>query len=186
MFTGSNRMKSILFASAIALLVAGTAAAQPLDDAPSAQLRYEMKFGGSEAPKNTSALRFAAGIARPISDDSTTLEDRRARSAATAPLVPLFDASYSFRSQESDLRLAGLSLIKRDSNPALDAAGERSWWQNNWGWVAVAGIAAAAVVAVTAIHSGNDYADNYTPPPDNNKCSGTASVELGNQCVHGP
>ena len=183
-------MKSILLASAISLLVIGSAAAQPLDIAPSAQLRYEMKFGGADPNANVRALRFAAGVMRPASDDAATMGDRIEKSATTAPLMTLLDTGYSFGSQKSDLHLVGFDLLHRDRNPALDAAREHGWWANNWGWVVIGGIAAVTIIAVTAIHEGtkddNRYSGGPTPDP-NNQCSGPVfSSNVGGTCHHVP
>lgn len=175
-------MKGILIA-VTTLLVAGSAAAQPLDYAPQAQLRYELKFGGAKTADNAQALRFAAGLARPTFDGASTLSERQAQLSSTAPLMSVVDTGYSFGSRQSDLHLAGIDLTKRNANPALDAAGERSWWSNNWGWVAVAGIAAVAVVAVTAIHDGTKNDSPPNGPNNNNQCPGPVSVQSGNTCT---
>ncbi len=177
-------MKAIRLAGAVLLLVMGSAAADPFDYSPSAQLRYEMKFGGPDAGANTQALRLAAGVARPASDGASTLEDRMIASASSAPLMSVIDTGYSFGSHETDLHLAGIDLTKRDANPALDARGERSWWSNNWGWVVVAGIAAVTIVAVTAIHDGTKNDNRYGGGGGStNQCPGPVSVQNGNTCT---
>ncbi|HZP12453.1 MAG TPA: hypothetical protein VFB36_08540 [Nevskiaceae bacterium] len=171
-------MKTILIACT-ALLVIGSAAAEPLDYAPSAQLRYEMKFGATESRANTQALRLAAGVSRPLADDAATPADRQAQAASTAPLISLLDTGYSFGSRQSELRVAGFDLMHREA-PALDATRERSWWSSNWGWVVVAGIAAVTIVAVTAIHEGTKDDNRYGDTPS---CPGPVSVQNGDNCT---
>jgi hypothetical protein len=169
----------IRWAGALALLVITSASAQPLDTTPTAQLRYEMKFGAPDATANARALRFAAGLMRTATDDAATIAERQAQAASTAPLISLFDTAYSFGSQQSDFRVAGFNLTKPDANPALDAAGERSWWSNNWGWVVVAGIAAVTIIAVTAIHDGTSEDNRYGTTNDPGTTNGGGNVPPG-------